>query len=189
MRSPLAADERPDIQFHFVPAILDDHGRHRLPGRGMTLHACHLQPRSRGHLELASADPAAKPKLFANYLSDAEGFDRRVLVEAVRTSRRLFKSKAFDPYRGDEMFPGDGDDSEAAITAFLRKKAETVYHPVGTCTMGTDANSVVDPTLRVHGIQALRVVDASVMPKLVSGNTNAPTVMIAERAADLMMAG
>ena len=153
------------------------------------LHACHLQPRSRGHLELASADPAAKPKLFANYLSDAEGFDRRVLVEAVRTSRRLFKSKAFDAYRGDEMFPGDGDDSEAAISAFLRRKAETVYHPVGTCTMGTGGHSVVDPALRVHGIQALRVVDASVMPKLVSGNTNAPTVMIAERAADLMLAG
>jgi len=189
VRSALAPDERPDLQFHFVPAILDDHGRNRLPGRGMTLHACHLQPRSRGHLELAGADPATKPKLFANYLSDAEGFDRRVLVEAVRTSRRLFKSKAFDAYRGDEMFPGDNDDSEAAISAFLRKKAETVYHPVGTCTMGTDANAVVDPTLRVHGIQSLRVVDASVMPKLVSGNTNAPTVMIAERAADLMLAG
>ena len=112
-----------------------------------------------------------------------------MLTEAVRTSRRLFQSKAFDAYRGDEMFPGDNDDSDAAIGAFLRKKAETVYHPVGTCTMGTDANSVVDPTLRVHGIQALRVVDASVMPKLVSGNTNAPTVMIAERAADLMLAG
>jgi choline dehydrogenase len=189
VRSALAPDERPDIQFHIVPAILDDHGRNRIPGRGMTLHACHLQPRSRGHLELASADPTAKPKLFANYLSDAEDFDRRVLVEAVRISRRLFKSKAFDAYRGAEMFPGDNDDSDAAISAFLRKKAETVYHPVGTCAMGTGANAVVDPSLRVHGIQALRVVDASVMPKLVSGNTNAPTVMIAERAADLMLAG
>jgi choline dehydrogenase len=188
-RSALAPDERPDLQFHFVPAILDDHGRKRIPGRGMTLHACHLQPRSRGHLELASADPAAKVKIFANYLSDEEDFDRRVLVEAVRLSRRLFKSRAFDAYRGDELFPGDNDDSDAAISAFLRRKAETVYHPVGTCRMGLDALAVVDPTLRVRGVDGLRVIDASVMPKLVSGNTNAPTVMIAERASDLILAG
>ncbi len=188
VRSSLAPDERPDIQFHFVPAILEDHGRKRLPGRGMTLHACHLQPRSRGHLTLASKNPAAKPKIFANYLSDPEQFDLRVLIEATRLSRRLFKSKAFDSYRGAEMFPGDDDDSDAAITRFLRRKAETVYHPVGTCKMGVDALAVVDPLLRVHGLEGLRVIDASVMPKIVSGNTNAPTVMIAERASDLILA-
>ena len=189
VRSRLATDERPDIQFHFVPAILEDHGRKRLPGRGMTLHACHLQPRSRGHLELASADPLAHPKIYANYLSDPDAIDLRVLIEATRLSRKLFQSSAFDPYRGAEMFPGDNDDSDAAITAFLRKKAETVYHPVGTCKMGVDDFAVVDPLLRVHGIDGLRVIDASVMPKIVSGNTNAPTVMIAERASDLILSG
>ena len=189
VRSRLAPDERPDLQFHFVPAILDDHGRKRHPGHGMTLHACHLQPHSRGRIELASADPLEPPRIFANYLGDADGFDRRVLVEAVRLSRRLFQARAFDAYRGAEMLPGDGDDSEAAISAFLSRKSETVYHPVGSCRMGSDELAVVDPNLRVRGIEALRVIDASVMPKIVSGNTNAPTIMIAERASDLILAG
>ncbi len=188
VRSSMAPDERPDLQFHFVPAILDDHGRHRIDGDGITLHACHLQPRSRGHLQLASADPAAPVRLFANYLSDAEDFDRRVLVEAVRTSRRIFHTRAFDAFRGPEMFPGDNDDSDAAISAFLRRKSETVYHPVGTCRMGNDERAVVDAELRVHGVQGLRVVDASIMPKIISGNTNAPTVAIAEKASDLILA-
>jgi len=188
-RSALAPDERPDLQFHFVPAILDDHGRNRVEGDGFTLHACHLQPRSRGHLALASADPAAPPRVYANYLSDAEDFDRRVLVEAVRTSRRILHAQAFDAFRGAEMYPGDNDDSDSAISAFLRRKCETVYHPVGTCRMGTGDDAVVDPALRVRGIAGLRVVDASVMPKIVSGNTNAPTVAIAEKASDLILAG
>lgn len=187
VRSALAPDERPDLQFHFVPAILDDHGRNRIAGDGITLHACHLQPRSRGHLELASADPAAPARLFANYLSDVEGFDRRTLIEAVRTSRRLFNTHAFDAFRGAEMFPGDNDDSDAAISTFLRRKCETVYHPVGTCRMGVDERAVVDPELRVHGIAGLRVVDASIMPKIVSGNTNAPTVAIAEKASVMIL--
>jgi choline dehydrogenase len=187
VRSSLAPDERPDLQFHFVPAILDDHGRNRIAGDGITLHACHLQPRSRGHLELASADPVAPARIFANYLSDTEGFDRRSLIEAVRTSRRIFNAHAFDAFRGKEMFPGDNDDSEAAISAFLRRKCETVYHPVGTCRMGNDAMAVVDAQLRVHGVDGLRVVDASIMPKIVSGNTNAPTVAIAEKASEMIL--
>ncbi len=187
VRSSLAPDERPDLQFHFVPAILDDHGRNRIAGDGITLHACHLQPRSRGHVELASADPAVPAKMFANYLSDAEGLDRRTLIEAVRTSRRLFNTRAFDAFRGVEMFPGDNDDSDAAITAFLRRKCETVYHPVGTCRMGNDDLAVVDAQLRVQGVAGLRVVDASIMPKIVSGNTNAPTVAIAEKASAMIL--
>lgn len=187
VRSALAADERPDLQFHFVPAILDDHGRHRVNDYGFTLHACHLQPRSRGHVALGSKDPMASIKVFGNYLSDAEDFDRRVMVEAVRWSRQLLNTRAFDAYRGAELFPGDNDNSETAITRFLRKRCETVYHPVGTCKMGSDAMAVVDAELRVHGLQGLRVVDASVMPKIVSGNTNAPTVAIAEKASDLIL--
>ncbi|MDZ4814053.1 MAG: choline dehydrogenase [Pseudomonadota bacterium] len=186
-RSSLAPDERPDLQFHFVPAILDDHGRNRIAGDGITLHACHLQPRSRGHVELASADPAVPAKMFANYLSDAEGLDRRTLIEAVRTSRRLFNTRAFDAFRGVEMFPGDNDDSDVAITAFLRRKCETVYHPVGTCRMGNDDLAVVDAQLCVQGVNGLRVVDASIMPKIVSGNTNAPTVAIAEKASKMIL--
>ena len=188
-RTALAPDERPDVQFHFLPAILDDHGRNRIDDHGMTLHACHLQPKSRGHLELVSADPAAKPLLFPNYLSDPEGFDRRTLIEAVRLSRRILGAQAFDRYRGAELIPGDGDDSAEAIHAFLRRRGETVYHPVGSCRMGSDRDAVVDAELRVHGIEGLRVVDASIMPKIISGNTNAPVVMIAEKASEWILGG
>lgn len=186
-RSGLADDAECDLQFHFVPALLDNHGRTRLPGRGYTLHACALHPLSRGHIELASADPAAAPRIRPNYLSDPEGHDLRVMIEGARTARRLFAQKPFDAVRGAEIFPGADVRDEAGLTAFIRRKAETVYHPVGTCRMGNDANAVVDPRLRVHGVEGLHVVDASVMPDLPGGNTNAPTIMIAERAADLLL--
>lgn len=187
LRSPLAPDSRPDIQFHFVPAQLDDHGRNRLPGYGFTLHACGLRPHSRGRLELASADPNAKIRIFPNYLSDPEGRDLATLVECVRQSRRILGAKAFAPCRGAEIAPGVEVQDQAALEAFIRRKAETIYHPVGTCRMGQDDQAVVDPALRVRGIEALRVVDASIMPKLIGGNTNAPTVMIAEKASDLIL--
>jgi len=188
LRSKLAEDERPDIQFHFVPAQLDDHGRNRLPGNGYTLHACGLHPRSRGRLRLASANAADKVKIEAGYLSDPEGYDLKVMLEALRLSREILAQPAFAPYRGEELFPGDQLQDEADLVAFIRRKAESIYHPVGTCRMGADgdAHAVVDPQLRVRGVRGLRVVDASVMPKLVGGNTNAPTMMIAERAADLI---
>ncbi|RYZ74786.1 MAG: choline dehydrogenase [Lysobacteraceae bacterium] len=186
LRSPLAPDERADIQLHFVPAMLDDHGRNRLAGDGYTLHACFLRPRSRGRISLASADPRADARIQANYLGDEEGFDLKMMVECAKLSRDIFAQKAFDPYRGAPIHPVRNDLSERELIEFIRAKAETVYHPVGTCRMGSDEGAVVDSQLRVNGVAGLRVVDASVMPTLIGGNTNAPTIMIAERAADLI---
>ncbi|MEY3976352.1 MAG: hypothetical protein RLZZ33_1407, partial [Pseudomonadota bacterium] len=185
LRSTHAPDGRADLQFHFVPAQLDDHGRNRLPGHGYTLHACVLRPRSRGHIGLRSNSMADPPRVFANYLSEPE--DLRGLIEGVRVSREIFAAAPFDRYRGAEIYPGSSRQSAAELTAAIREKAETIYHPVGTCRMGSDAESVVDPQLKVRGINGLRVVDASVMPRLIGGNTNAPTIMIAERAAEWIL--
>jgi choline dehydrogenase len=184
--SRLATDGRPDVQFHFVPAMLDDHGRNRLPGYGFTMHSCQLRPKSRGHLELASADPLAPMRIHANYLSDPA--DLPVLLEGVRMTREIFAQSPLAPYAGDEILPGAKVQSADELSAFIRRKAETIYHPVSTCRMGNDKLSVVDAELRVRGTVGLRVVDASIMPTLVSGNTNAPTVMIAEKASDLILA-
>ncbi|HEY0334958.1 MAG TPA: choline dehydrogenase [Stenotrophomonas sp.] len=188
VRSPLAEDERPDIQLHFVPAMLDDHGRHRLRGDGYTLHACFLRPRSRGHVRLRDADPRSTPAIDPAYLSDPEGVDLRRMVECARLSRRLLAQPAFDPWRREPIFPARDDLDDAGLAAFVRAKAETIYHPVGTCRMGAadDAGAVLDPSLRVRGVAGLRVVDASAMPQLPGGNTNAPVMMMAERAADLV---
>ncbi|TCT23473.1 GMC family oxidoreductase [Thermomonas haemolytica] len=189
VRSPLAPDARADIQLHFIPAMIDDHGRNRLPGDGYTLHACFLRPRSRGTLRLASSRAGDKPIIDPNYLGDPEGFDMKMMVECAKLSLELLSQKAFDPYRGAPIFPKDTPRTEAEFIAFVRQRAETVYHPIGTCRMGSDDAAVVDPLLRVRGVEGLRVVDASVMPDLPGGNTNAPTIMIAERAADLIKAG
>lgn len=183
--SHAAPPGRPDIQLHFVPAQLDDHGRNRLPGHGYTLHACCLRPESRGRIGLRSADPRAVPCIHANYLQS--GRDLEVMIEAVQLAREIFAARPFDAFRGPELFPGVAVASTATIVDFIRRRAETVYHPAGTCRMGVDDEAVVDPQLRVHGVQALRVVDASVMPTLISGNTNAPTIMIAEKAVDMIL--
>jgi choline dehydrogenase len=186
VRSRLAPDARADIQLHFIPAMLDDHGRHRLRGDGYTLHACFLRPRSRGRIALISNRAADKPRIEANYLGDDEGFDLKMMLECAKLSRELFAQPAFDAYRGAPIHPDRNDLSDSELIAYIRAKAETVYHPVGTCRMGSDDGAVVDPELRVRSVEGLRVVDASVMPTLPSGNTNAPTIMIAERAADLI---
>jgi choline dehydrogenase len=186
LRSSLAPDDRPDIQLHFVPAMLDDHGRHRLQGDGYTMHACFLRPRSRGRITLASNRAGEKPRIEARYLTDPEGFDLRMMVECAKASRSIFAQRAFDPFRGAPIFPTRDDLDDRELEAFIRAKAETVYHPVGTCRMGSDAASVVDTHLRVRGVEGLRVIDASVMPTLIGGNTNAPTMMIAERASELI---
>jgi choline dehydrogenase len=176
-----ATDDRPDIQMHFVPAFLDDHGRNILPGHGMTIHACVLRPESRGELTLRSADPLSAPLLQPKYLQ--REYDRRLMIECVRLAREIFAQDAFRPYAGEELYPGAETRSEADILDFIRRKAETIYHPVGTCKMGEDDMAVVTPGLWVRGVDDLAVVDASVMPTLVSGNTNAPTIMIAEKFA------
>ena len=178
-------DDRPDIQMHFVPALLDDHGRNRLPGDGYTVHACPLRPQSRGQIRLHSDDPRQPPAIHANYLSDAE--DLEMMLECVRLSREILNQPAFKPFRAHEIHPGNEVTSRNGLIDFIRNKAETIYHPVGTCRMGSDPHSVVDPELKVRGIENLRVIDASIMPTLVGGNTNAPTIMIAEKAADMIL--
>ncbi|WP_137787847.1 choline dehydrogenase [Sphingomonas sp. 3P27F8] len=177
---------RPDIQIHGVLAIMQDHGKVRVKQDGFSMHLCQLRPESRGRVTIASGDPLADPLIFANYLSQPE--DVRVMRECVKIGRDVASQAAFDPYRDDEIAPGASVRSDAEIDAWVRQKSETIYHPVGTCKMGVDGDrmAVVDAQLRVRGVEGLRVVDASVMPTLVGSNTNAPTIMIAEKAADMI---
>lgn len=174
----------PNLQFHFGPVYYIDHGFTRPSGYGFTLGPTLLHPESRGRITLRSADPLEPPVIQPNYLSREA--DLRVLVEGIKLARRIAKAKAFDPYRGAETYPGTEVQGDSAIADYVRRVAETVYHPVGTCKMGSDAMAVVDPQLRVRGVEGLRVTDASVMPVLVRGNTNAPTIMIAEKAAEAL---
>ena len=177
----------PDLQFHFVPAILDDHGRNRIKGSGYTLHMCYLRPQSRGNLKLASKDPRQPIKIFANYLSESN--DLEYIKKGFEIQREIFSASAFDEYKDSEIFPGSEIQTESEIEQFIRSKAETIYHPVGTCKMGHDENAVVNNKLQVHGIKSLRVIDASIMPTLISGNTNAPTMMIAEKISEEIING
>ncbi|WP_422000092.1 GMC family oxidoreductase [Reyranella sp.] len=178
--------EAPDIQLHFLPVLVVDHGRVRLKRNGYSLHVCKLRPDSRGTIRLKSSDPREHPLIDANYL--AERSDLETLVEGVKIGRRILAGSAFVPYRDDEFQPGDGVQSDAEIEQWVRGHCETIYHPVGSCKMGPDSDpmAVVDNRCRVRGLEGLRVVDASVMPTLVGGNTNAPTIMIAERVAAFM---
>ena len=177
---------RPDVQIHAVLAIMQDHGKVKATADGFTLHLCQLRPESRGRIGVASADPFADPVIAANYLATAE--DRRVMRACVGIGREVARQAALDPYRAGELSPGEDVRTDDEIDAWVRRTAETIYHPVGTCKMGTadDKLAVVDATLAVRGLQGLRVVDASVMPTLIGSNTNAPTIMIAEKAADMI---
>jgi len=177
--------ENPDLQFHFIAALMTNHTRTRMDRHGFMAHVCQLRPQSRGYISLKSNDPLAAPIIQPNYLEAEE--DRRAMREGTKIARDLFAQEAFDPYRGPEMWPGAHVRTDAQIDAWIRKTAETIYHPVGSCKMGKDSEAVVDAQLRVYGIEGLRVIDASVMPTLVSGNTNAPTIMIAEKASDMIL--
>ncbi len=176
--------DRPDLQIHTVLAIMQDHGKVQIAKDGFTFHVCQLRPESRGSVKLKSADPTADPAIFANYLATEE--DRRAVREGVKMMREVAKQAALKPYIKSEFAPGADVQTDAEIDAWIRKAAETIYHPVGTCRMGAagDPMAVVDGECRVQGLQGLRVVDASVMPTLVGGNTNAPTIMIAEKISD-----
>jgi len=177
----------PDIQCHFIPAQVVNHARTRLDGDGVTLHACCLRPQSRGEIRLASADPLQPAVIDPNYL--AFDYDLKILIEGIRRGREILAAPAFKPWLGEERLPGAALQSDAELEGFIRATAETEYHPVGTCKMGSDVMAVVDERLCVHGIERLRVIDASIMPTLISGNTNAPTIMIAEKGAEMMLAG
>lgn len=177
---------RPDAQWHFLSAMVHDHGRRRHLGHGFSLHACVLRPKSRGTLTLASPDPLADPLIDPAFLTHPD--DVATLIRAWRCTAALLDTPALKPYAHTPLLDEPAADDEAGIERFLRAHGDTIYHPVGTCRMGSDANAVVDPALRVRGVQGLRVVDASVMPSLIGGNTNAPAVMIAERAADWIAA-
>src|SRR5580692_1125267 len=177
--------ETPDLQYHFIAALMFDHTRKKADRHGFMAHVCQLRPESRGFISLKSADPFTPPLIQPNYLEAEE--DRRALREGVKIVRDVFAQKAFDPYRGPELMPGAHVRTDEQIDTFVRKTAETIYHPVGTAKMGHDKDAVVDTQCRVHGLEGLRVIDASVMPTLVSGNTNAPTIMIAEKISDAIL--
>jgi choline dehydrogenase len=180
-----AGVEHPDLQYHFLPMAISYDGSSGVAGHGYQAHVGPMRPTSVGQIRLRSADPAQAPAIQFNYMQ-TEG-DRQEMRAAVRLTREIFAQRAFDPYRGPEVAPGPDVTSDADIDAFVRAKGESAYHPSCSCKMGLDAMAVVDGETRVHGLSGLRVVDASIMPNVVSGNLNAPTIMIAEKAADLIL--
>jgi choline dehydrogenase len=179
--------DRPDIQFHFGPSYSVNHGLDNPDGHGFWLGALLLRPDSSGRIRLQSADPFDDPAIDPQYLT--EGDDVGILLEGLKLVREILQAEPFDDYRGEAVSPGSDLQSEAQLIEHIRETAETLYHPVGTCKMGSDEMAVVDDRLAVHGLDRLRIVDASIMPTITSGNTDAPTTMIAEKAADDILKG
>ncbi|AGK47323.1 GMC oxidoreductase family protein [Burkholderia thailandensis MSMB121] len=177
--------DRPDLQLHFCTALVDDHNRNMHWGFGYSLHVCALRPKSRGNVALASGDARVAPLIDPRFFSDER--DLELLIRGAKAMRRILSAAPLASQGGRELYTDPGD-TDAQLRAAIVAHADTIYHPVGTCRMGTDARAVVDPQLRVKGVDRLRIVDASVMPTLIGGNTNAPTVMIGERAADFIVA-
>ena len=181
----------PDIQFHILPATMDtdklvNKQVMELEGQpGLTIAPCQVRPESRGTIHIRSADPTVYPSIVPNYLADP--LDQEVAVASLKWSRKIASQPALAPWIDHEMMPGPDFTSDEMLLGYARMAGTTIYHPVGTCQMGHGPQAVVDPQLRVHGVANLRVVDASVMPRLISGNTNAPTIMIAEKAADMIL--
>ena len=175
--------DRPDLQLHFVIGIVDDHARKLHFGYGYSCHVCVLRPFSRGEVGLHDANPLSPPRIDPRYLSDDRDAD--LMVKGARRMREILASPALAPYRHKELYM-QGDVSDDDLLGHIRARSDTIYHPVGTCRMGAGDDAVVDQRLRVRGFEGLRVVDASIMPTIVGGNTNAPTIMIAEKAADMI---
>jgi choline dehydrogenase-like flavoprotein len=179
---------RPDVQLHFVVGLVEDHARRMHFRAGYSLHVCVLRPRSRGSVGLHDADPLRAPRIDPQFLADAG--DMEVLLKGTNAARRIMQAPPFRSLAPTELYTADVHD-DAGLAAHIRRRADTIYHPVGTCRMGAagDAGAVVDASLKVRGIERLYVADASIMPTLIGGNTNAPTIMIAEKAVDLVRAG
>jgi choline dehydrogenase len=178
--------DRPDAQIHFAPAASEPDSKGNLkPKPGTTATVCYLRPESRGSVHIRSTDATTPPTIRANYLATEN--DRNAIIAAFRKTREIFLAPAMDKYRGEEFRPGPQAQSDEQILDYIRSEAESVYHPVGTCKMGSDKMAVVDDRLRVHGVKGLRIADASIMPNLTSGNTHAPAVMIAEKCADMLL--
>lgn len=184
-RTEHATDERSDIQFNVMPLSVDKPGDPLHRYSGFTASACQCRPRSRGRLRIASPDPFASPEIETNYL--AEPHDRNVLVAGIRMLRDIYHWPAFRGLVDAEVLPGPGCVTDEDLLEFARMRGGTVFHPVGTCRMGSDPGAVVDPGLRVRGVERLRVIDASIMPDMISANTNAAAIMIGERGADLVI--
>ncbi|GBF58226.1 alcohol dehydrogenase [acceptor] [Candidatus Phycosocius bacilliformis] len=184
--------ETPDVQYHILPATMDqkklfDEQKMVLEDRpGLTIAPCQLRPESTGRIEIKSADPSQHAGIWPNYLADS--LDQQTIVEGLKIGRRMAQAPALAGLIEAEMEPGSAVVSDEALLAYARETGSTIYHPVGTAKMGRDAMAVVDPSLKVIGVDGLRVVDASIMPRLISGNTNAPTIMIAEKASDMILA-
>ncbi|MCG7503572.1 GMC oxidoreductase [Mesorhizobium sp. IRAMC:0171] len=180
-------DGRPDIQFHVLPVMIENAVHGSVGEHGMELNPCVLRPKSRGKVELRSRDPNDPIRFTTGFLSEPD--DLKLLVEGVKVARNILRQPALQAVIREELKPGGSADlPEDKIVDHIMQTAKTVYHPVGTCRMGTDELAVVDTQLRVRGVPRLRICDASIMPRLISGNTNAPTIMIADRCADFILA-
>ena len=179
--------EHPDIQFHFLPSVVNNHGLEPGSCHAYQVHVGPMRAQARGYLKLRSKNPTEYPVIQPNYLDNEQ--DKSEMRQSIRLAREVFAQKAFDEFRGEEITPGKDVVSDEALDAFITAKADSAYHPSCTCKMGTenDPMAVVDNHLKVFGVQNLRVVDASVMPSIASGNLNAPTIMIAEKAADIIL--
>ncbi|MBT3534853.1 MAG: choline dehydrogenase [Rhodospirillaceae bacterium] len=177
--------ETPDVQMHLVPYAVKDPKRRKLhPFPGMTVACYQLRPESLGSIHIRSADPSAQPAIRFNFMGDS--IDRDTMVEGFKMMRRIVQAGPMDPYRGEEYSPGASVDSDEAIEQWIRENSETAYHPIGTCRMGQGPNTVVDEQLKVRGLDGLRIADASIFPTMPSGNTNAPSIMVGEKCADLL---